>query len=290
MAIGRVAGVDVGGSGVRLRAGSEGDIARVELVDREVDTVIAAVERLLPPGVEALGVAVPGFLDGEVVRASPNFPSWRDVPLAARLRDRLGIPVAIENDATAAALGAHARRGASEDLVLLTLGTGVGGGAVLGGRALRGRTGSAGELGHLFAGGEQPCGCGATGCLETWVSTSGWQRRTGRADLDGRQVVEAAAAGEGWALDLLAQGGQALGRAARTIANFCDPDVLVLAGGLTAARPWLEPHLTEGLSRAAAPMAARIQVVWMGRADGLAIEGAQAAALRLLAQCGDLPA
>jgi glucokinase len=250
--------------------------------------VVTTIRELVPVGVEALGVAVPGFLNAGVIQASPNFPDWRDVPLVEHLESRLGVPVCVENDATAAALGAYASRGACEDIVVLTLGTGVGGGAVLGGRAVRGRTGSAGELGHLFAGGDQQCGCGARGCLETLASTSGWQVRTGRSDLDGRMVVTAAQSGETWALELLEEAGAALGRAARSIANFCDPDVIAFAGGLTAARPWLESGISAGLKHAAKPIAARVRVEWLGGADALALHGMHAAALSLVASCGEL--
>jgi glucokinase len=283
----RIAGVDVGGSGVRAALHPDGPVHTIPLEARDIDTVLTAVQSALAPlgELDAVGVAVPGFLEGDIVRASPNFPTWKHVPVRALLEQRLGLPVSIENDGTAAAAGAWSARGGSEDLVLLTLGTGVGGGAVLDGKIWRGRTGSAGELGHLYAGGEQLCGCGARGCLETWAGTAGWIRRmaeAGRTIDDGREVIDAANAGQAWAVDLLDDAGRALGRSARSLVNALDPDVMVLSGGLVAARSWLEPGLMDGLSRAAPPMAERVKVEWLGRAEALAIRGAAESAIALL--------
>ena len=283
----RVVGVDVGGSGVRAALAGSSEILVRPLPDRKVGTVLDVVHDLVSQvtNVDAVGLAVPGFLVDGHIKASPNFPSWRDVPLGTMLAERIRKPVAVENDATAAAVGAWHARGASEDLVLFTLGTGVGGGAVLGGRVWRGATGSAGEFGHIYVGGNRECGCGATVCLETWCSTTGWinwARTQGRELSDGRALIEAAKREEDWALAMLEESGRALGRGARTIANALDPDVLVFAGGLTAARQWLEPGLLSALGRAAPPIAARIKVAWLGKADRLAIDGSARVALRLL--------
>ncbi|MCO4747258.1 MAG: ROK family protein [Proteobacteria bacterium] len=264
-----------------------GAVQTIPLEARDVETVLAAVQSALAPlgELDAVGVALPGFLDGDVVRASPNFPTWKQLPIRALLEERLGVPVSVENDGTAAAAGAWSARGCCEDLVLLTLGTGVGGGAVLDGKIWRGRTGSAGEFGHIYAGGEQLCGCGARGCLETWAGTAGWIRRlaaSGRHIDNGRQVINAAIDQQAWAIDLLDDAGRALGRATRSLANALDPDVIVLSGGLVAAKSWLEPGLMDGLSRAAAPMAERVKVEWKGRAESLAIRGAAESAAALL--------
>lgn len=276
-------GVDIGGSGVRVGVvapdGSVSDVRRTTLADRDPDTVIDAVVSAIGERRPArLGVGVPGFVQGRTVLASPNFPAWKGLDLGERLEARLGVPVAVENDANAAALGAWHRRGGRGDLVLLTLGTGVGGGIVTGGRLLRGATGTGAEVGHLWAGGERPCGCGGQGCLETWCSTQGLRRaaaEAGHAVNDGLEVVEAARAGIPWAADAVREAGRRLGIGLVTLVNLFEPDVIALAGGLSLARDLLEPPAEAWLRRyGIRPNATRVALEWLGRADDLAIAGA----------------
>lgn len=286
----RVAGVDVGGSGVRVavRPG-DGPVLRARLTDRSVERVVDLIAGLageLGP-IDALGVGVPGFLtrDGTVV-GSPNFPDWHDVPLRRLLTQRLGMPVAVENDANAAALGGWARWGQRDSLVLLTLGTGVGGGVVdVDGRLLRG-TGTGAELGHIYAGGDAPCGCGGVGCLETWCSTVGLVRQArehGHQLADGAAVVAAAERGEDWAVEVMNHSADALGRGLTTLVNLFAPRRLVLTGGLTAARDLLAPRAEAWLRRhGVAPSVQAVEVCWQGRAEDVALDGAATRAAQLL--------
>jgi glucokinase len=222
-------------------------------------------------------VAVPGFADGGVIRSSPNFPQWRDVPFGTLLAEEAGCLVHLENDASAAAWGAYLQRGSREDLVLLTLGTGVGGGVVSGGRLIRGASGCAAEIGHMYVGGDRLCGCGARGCLETWISTGGLiagASSRGRTVRDGRAVLEGAAAGEDWARAVCAEAGEALGRGLRNVVNLLNPDVVLIAGGLSAGREHFEPSLRSALeSGTVGPALSRLELVWQGRAEALAIVG-----------------
>ena len=283
--MGSALGVDIGGTGVRAaaigRGGELGPVARRALVDRAPETVIATVVDLVRAheGVTAVGVGVPGFVRGGVVMGSPNFPGWEGLDLASRLRAELG--VAVENDANCACLGAWHERGGQEDLVLLTLGTGVGGGIVSRGQLLVGAGGTGAEVGHLFAGGDQPCGCGGIGCLETWCGTAGLARRAaalGHPGQDGVSLLAAAEAGEVWASELLHDAGLALGRGLVTLVNLFNPDAIGLAGGLCEARPYLEePAMSWLKAHGVAPSVARAEVFWAGRADHLAILGAAAA-------------
>lgn len=280
-------GVDIGGSGVRAGTvapdGGVSDVRRVRLADRDPDTVIAAVVEAIGERRPArVGVGVPGFVRGRTVLASPNFPAWRDFDLGARLEERLGVGVAVENDANAAAVGAWARGGRQGDLVLLTLGTGVGGGIVSGGRLLRGSTGTGAEVGHLWAGGERPCGCGGQGCLETWCSTNGLRRaaeEAGHTVADGEEVVVEARAGAPWAVAAVTEAGRRLGLGLVTLVNLFEPDVIALAGGLSLASDLLGPPAEGWLRRyGIRPNAERVRLQWLGRADDLAIAGAAAAA------------
>ena len=124
-----------------------------------------------------VGIGVPGIIDMDtgMLRESPNLPGWSEFPVRAEIERRLGIPVTLENDANAAALGekwlgATRNRGS---MCMLTLGTGVGGGIVLDGKIWHGMNGMAGELGHINVEPEgNPCNCGSRGCLEQYASAT----------------------------------------------------------------------------------------------------------------------
>jgi glucokinase len=281
-------GVDVGGTGVRAAAigedGAMGPVVRLPLADRRVATVVDAVAAAVEGagGADRAGVGVPGFVRQGVVLGSPNFPEWRDVPLKASLEARLSVPVTVENDANAAALGCWALRGRREDLVLLTLGTGVGGGVVTEGRLLRGAGGTGAELGHIHVGGDRRCGCGGIGCLETWVSNGGIVKGAadrGEVVQDAAAVVARAEAGEAWAQDVVREAGEALGKGLVTFVNLFNPDVVVISGGLTAAEHLLRPPSDAWLRRyGIRPSVEWCSIVWEGRADPFAITGAAFAA------------
>ena len=219
----------------------------------------------------ALGVACAGQIDpatGAVVYA-PNL-GWRDVPLAARLREAFGVPVVVENDVRAAAWGEFmagaAGRGGS--LVAIFVGTGVGSGAVLDGTLWRGAGNAAGEVGHtqVVADG-LPCLCGRLGCLEQYVSGSGFQRRLAaamRAGRGGRLVdVCGGDASRLTALDVYraAQDGDALAQefwsdAVRfltmSVANYVtllNPHALVMGGGVIETVPALFDALVDAVPR-----------------------------------------
>jgi glucokinase len=285
--VARWIGVDVGGTGVRAGWVSDdgalvGDTVAHELVDRSVgtvvDTIVGAV-RAVAGGrpFEAVGVGVPGFVVAQTVVASPNFPEWDHVPLGASLSEALGAPVTIENDANAATWGAWVAAGRWGDLVMLTLGTGVGGGVVSEGRLLRGRRGSAAELGHIPVGGDRPCLCGGVGCLEVWCSTVGLvaeARRRGIVVADGRGLIDRVEAGDAVARAVVAEAGEALGRGLVAVANVFAPDRIVLAGGLAAARPFLEPHALPALRTRAVVSSRDAELVWFPRAEPFAVPGA----------------
>lgn len=288
--MGALVGVDIGGTGVRAAAvdadGRVGPVRRHALSDRApdrvIDTVVAAVRGC--GAIDRVGVAVPGFVHRGTVLASPNFPAWSEVPLQDRLVDALGLPVVVENDANCATLGAWRLRGGHDDLVLLTLGTGVGGGVISAGRLLRGSRGTGAELGHVYAGGGAPCGCGGIGCLETWCGTWGLLRlvrERGREFDDGEALAAAADEGDPDALAAFEAAGRALGRGLTTLVNVFNPDVVVLAGGLTAARRWLGPPARDWLARyGIAPSVDAATLHWEGSAEGFAIAGAAEAAGR----------
>jgi glucokinase len=189
------------------------------------------------------------------VLSPPNLDAWDDVPLVDWLRDEIGAPTYLENDANAAAL-AEWRFGAGqgfEDVVYLTMSTGVGGGLILGGRLYRGVGRTAGEVGHTRVSWDpdaQLCGCGARGCLEAYVGGASWSRHLretappdsrmvelagGIEKLSPKQVVAAAREGDEHALAEMARFNRYL---ARGVANLCfvlAPQVVVLGTIPTAA-------------------------------------------------------
>jgi len=282
-------GVDIGGTGIRAARVQDGiivsDVVRRPLSDRSLQSVVALVGEIHDQlGGPAVGVGMPGFVrrDG-VVQGSPNFPGWEGVALGQALSEALGVPASVGNDANMAALGLWRVRGGTEDLVLLTLGTGVGGGVILDGRPLVGRSGTAAELGHIHVGGTRACGCGGIGCLEMWCGTVGLvaaSAERGQRVRRGSDVVAAAEAGQDWAIEVLAQAAEHLGKGLVTLVNTFAPDVVAIGGGLTAARDHLEPAVRWLERYGVPPSVAGVQVVWEGPVDVFAIVGAAEQASR----------
>jgi len=242
--------VDEGGAIVeRLRVPTPTDTGAL------ADAVAAMVSDLSSRhDVGAVGVAAAGYIDRSrsVMLHAPNI-DWHDEPLRAQFEARIGRPVTLENDANAAGWGEYrfgAGRG-STDMVMITLGTGVGGAVINDGRLLIGANGSAAELGHVrFVRGGRPCGCGQNGCLEQYASGRALQRELG-------EIAEAGGIGERLALHRGADGivhgpdlalllaeedagaleavrrvATALGEACGVFQAVLDPDLYVVGGGV----------------------------------------------------------
>lgn len=244
----RVIGVDLGGT--KIAAGivdSEGRIEtrrERETPTRSEDEVVSAladtVEELLDDGIAAIGLGVPSTIDrraGSVV-ASVNLP-LDDVPLRDLIGERFGLPCGVDNDANAAAIGewrAGAGRG-TQHMVMLTLGTGVGGGLVLDGRPYRGAVGAAAELGHMVVEHDgRPCQgtCTGRGHLESYatgVAATTDAREAFGPDADSRVLIERAHAGDERALEILDAIGRRLGSALGTLVNVFNPEAIVIGGG-----------------------------------------------------------
>ncbi len=270
-------GVDIGGSGLRAALVRRGETLGQPLVmrhDRSVGSVLRAVEEVgCRLGPYPIGVAVPGYVERGVVRASPNFPTWRDVDLRTALMRRLRRPVYVCNDADAAALGVALALGV-DDVAVLTLGTGVGGGIVVEGRLLPGR--ATGELGHVWIGGEERCGCGARGCLETVVGLVALERRAAVLGLDGDLC--------GWSTlppshPLWAPWVEGLARGMRALVCTVGPRALALLGGLTVAGAAIEAAVAR-FREEVIPVHRGVPVHLLGRADRYAIVGATAVSSR----------
>lgn len=214
--------------------------------------IAAANEALAEAGVPvaAVGVGTPGPIDYDrgVVVFAPNIARFRDVPLRARLEEALERPVALENDANAAALAEHhlgAARGAASSF-FVTVSTGIGGGLVADGRVWRGAYGQAGEFGHLTVlPGGPVCGCGNAGCLEAVASGRALARDASYAyaePLDTPELFARWRAGEAKAARIVEAAADYLGQALADAQKLWDPEVVVVGGGvaLGGGEVWLE--------------------------------------------------
>ncbi len=260
-------GIDIGGTKIAGALVSEdGQIVREHKVPTpatDPEAIANAVVELvteLSTGVEveAVGVAAAGFVDNErsTILYSPNL-SWRNEPFKAELASRLGIPVFIENDANAAGWAEYrfgAGRGVKH-MIMLTIGTGVGGAIIVDGHMVRGGFGIAAELGHINVVPDGVlCGCGQRGCLESYGSgtallkaakqlvASGAPEAKRLAELEsevgslsGVEVYRAIQERDPGALALLTELGTVLGRALASLVAVLDPELVVIGGGVSAA-------------------------------------------------------
>jgi len=265
-------GVDLGGTSLLAAVVGEGgkvlgaDKRRTMATlgaERVVERIAATIERALSRAglgahqVGGVGVGVPGPLDpaAGVVHSCPNLgPSWDNLPLAEMLSGLVGLPVMIENDVNAGAVGEFtygAGRGA-RDLVALFVGTGLGGGLILDGRLRRGARNSAAEAGHIVLLADGPtCSCGQRGHAEALASRSAMERDIRAAVLGGRRshitelvdlgssaplragAIQAAyAAGDAVVVEAVQRAQYYLGLLVATCVNLVDPDVVVVGGGV----------------------------------------------------------
>ncbi len=260
-----IVGIDIGGTAIKLGlVKPDGSVLSRLTVDTPAEETPAASVKRIAEGVRRLGetprvgVGCAGLvsMDSGVLHTSPNLPKWTDVPLAQLLETELQTPVSVLNDANAFAL-AEARVGAGrgkDPVVGLTLGTGVGGGIVIGGQLYGGHHGFAGEIGHTSIDYNGPsCACGNRGCLELMVGRrpilndyagrANWTPGTVAYDLvDGRRedltpetLCRAAVQGDPEAQACWETAGVALGSALATFANLFDPQIIVIGGGIAQA-------------------------------------------------------
>jgi glucokinase-like ROK family protein len=201
----------------------------------------------------ALGIATAGWVDfyaGRVAYATENLPGWTGTAIAEELEESTGLPVAVENDANALAL-AERQFGAGRtvrDFVCLTLGTGVGGGCVIGGSLNRGPHFFANALGHItLVPGGHPCTCGKRGCLEAYANASALLRFANGAFRDAEEVISAAQAGDGAAADAVRTLAEHLAVGVASIIQILDPEMIILSGGIVENNPLLLQHFKNGL-------------------------------------------
>jgi glucokinase len=221
--------------------------------------------------IRGIGVGAPNgnFFNG-CIEFAPNLPWKGKIPLAQLISDGTdGIPVTLTNDANAAAIGEMtygAARGL-KDFIVITLGTGVGSGIVIGGNLVYGHDGFAGELGHVIMRREngRMCGCGRAGCLEAYASATGVARTAKdlliqRTDdsllrklepesITSKDVYEAAVAGDKLSIEIFERTGEILGEAFADFIAFSSPEAIILFGGLAKARAFIEEPIQRSLDK-----------------------------------------
>ena len=191
------------------------------------------------PEIKGIGLGLPGPLDikKNIVSNPPNLTGLANVDLAGELEKEFHLKTLVENDANCAAL-AESLLGAGKGwkkgiLIMLTLGSGVGGGIVINNKIYRGSRGSAGEIGHMVINTDGPeCGCGLKGCLEAYASEKFIKRHS---DLSPLELEKRAGAGDKEAIKIYADLGRWLGVGLGNLANIFDPDIIVLGGGISHA-------------------------------------------------------
>lgn len=271
-----IIGVDLGGTNiVSLLMSQDGKIlardTRRSLAkegkERTISQIVTSVRDILREGerlkvfsesILGVGIGSPGPLNTKegVIHFAPNLPGWIEVPLIQILRDELNLPIFLENDANAAALGEWWLGAGKnvDNLVLLTLGTGIGGGIIIEGEVLHGAWDTAAEIGHMIIHeGGLTCGCGKQGCLEAYASATGVVKRTLAAiekgektllinlvenrleDITCELIFKTAEKGDSLAKWIVEETARYLGIGIASIVNIINPEMVILSGGMTAA-------------------------------------------------------
>lgn len=246
----------------------------IEELHHEMDRLIRANDAV--DKIQGIGIGAPNanYYTGEIVNP-PNLPWGPIIPLAEKVSKIFGgIPVAVTNDANAAALGEMTYGAAKgmKDFIMITLGTGVGSGIVVNGQLVYGSDGNAGELGHLTVkrNNGRTCGCGRTGCLEAYCSATG-VARTAREflelrnepstlrnidieDITSKDVYDAAVAGDKLAKEIFEYTGKILGEAFADMCAFSSPQAIILFGGLAKSGDLLMKPIMESLENSVMPI------------------------------------
>lgn len=302
-----VLAADLGGTNLRMAAvDREGNILyrtkhstpkserAEEIVSAITETANECLEAVKKDGwIKAFGAALPATLnapDGIIFKA-PNLPSLDGFRFSATVSDELNLPVVLENDANAAAIGENWLGAAksAQNAICVTLGTGVGGGIIINGGIVRGADGTAGEIGHICV--EPlgvPCGCGSRGCVEQYSSATAIVRLTREIEnqypksslqnknrLTSLDVFEAGKAGDELALEVFRKMGFYLGIALADLINILNPEIIVIGGGAAAGWDLFINHVQDQINkRAFEEPAKRAKLVRAELGDDAGILGA----------------
>ncbi|HLJ91271.1 MAG TPA: ROK family protein [Candidatus Angelobacter sp.] len=301
-------GVDLGGTNLRAAAitGAGEVLAKIagttnlsegrhKVLEDMVNSVCKLRDQFGPKQLAGIGIGVPGFivLETGTIVGSNNLAVFDGAPIRDEIEQRLGVPVCLENDANAAALGEKWIGAGREvdDLVLITLGTGVGGGIIFGGKILHGKVGMAGELGHMtVVPNGYPCGCGNRGCLEkhasaTAITCMAKLLQLG-SEMTAKDVYDLALSGNQKAVMIFESMGEALGIALASLINIFNFPLYLLSGGPLASWDLFAPTMIAEIRKRSFTYRndqTRIEKAMLGNQAGLfgaAYLGFEAASLR----------
>jgi glucokinase len=278
-------GVDLGGTNLRIAAvddqgklvekvtlGTKVSLGRDHVIDDMCDAIQRMSQKFSDSApLLGIGIGVPGIIDMQtgLLRESPNLPGWAEYPVRAEIERRLKTIVILENDANVAALGEKWLGAAKDyaDMAMLTLGTGVGGGLVMGGDIWRGANGMAGEFGHTTVEPDgHPCGCGNIGCLEQYASATAVVRMAREAaagnrdsalarsahsdpEFSAKSVYNLAIQGDEEARRIYRYVGRCLGIVLSTLVNSLNLPIYVIGGGVSSAWEAFAPAIFEELRK-----------------------------------------
>lgn len=277
-------GVDLGGTNLKAGVvGKEGKIlhrlstktnadADSQTISNQILELIAEIIKisdLKKTDIIGIGIGSPGLVDkkGETILFSPNLPKWRNIPIKRMIAKRFIVPCVLENDANAAAWGEKwvgAGKEASS-MVMLTLGTGIGGGIIIDNRLWRGANNVAAEIGHMVIQMDGPqCNCGNRGCVEVYASATGMVRRFKELleggissslkdcnEITAKMINDAASKGDKASLDIIEETGRYLGIAIVNIMHILNPEMFVLAGGMIGSGELLMNPIRQTVSQRA---------------------------------------
>ena len=276
-------GVDLGGTNLRIAAvdengrlmekvtfGTKTIIGRDQVLNDMCNAIRQTTAKYQQNGaLLGVGIGLPGIIDMQtgMMRESPNLPGWADYNVRAEIEKRMATPVILENDANCAALG-EKWLGAGRhvgDMLMLTLGTGVGGGIIIAGKIHHGMTGMAGEFGHMTVEPDgNPCGCGNRGCLEQYSSATAVVRMAREAiaagvapglakaansdvEFSAKEIYNLSIQGDEAARKIFRRAGRALGIALATLINGLNLEMYVIGGGVSSAWEAFAPSVFEEL-------------------------------------------
>lgn len=277
-------GVDLGGTNLRIAAvvedgellekvtlGTRVSLGRDHVINDMCNAILGLAEKYRQSAsLHGIGIGVPGIIDLRtgMLRESPNLPGWADYPVRDEIERRLATTVILDNDANVAALGEKWLGAAKnvDDVAMLTLGTGVGGGLVLNGRIWHGMTGMAGEFGHITVEPDGvPCNCGNRGCVEQYASASAVVRlareavaggaaaslasASSDAEFSAKAVYNLAIQGDEDAKKIFERAGRALGIVVADLINSLNLPMYVIGGGVSSAWDAFSPSMFEELRR-----------------------------------------
>ncbi|NUN07871.1 MAG: ROK family protein [Ignavibacteriaceae bacterium] len=277
-------GVDLGGTSIKLGIVSrKGKIIKKVSKDTRaaegpqviIKQMLKGITALLEGEkfrIEGIGIGAPGVVSSKkgTVENAPNLPGWGKVHLGKIISDKTGLRCVVENDANAAAIGEMIFGSGKnyDSFVMVTLGTGVGGGIILNKKLFKGEFGAAGELGHItidHAG--HKCNCGSYGCIEAYLGNSYLIERvkerledapesminriikSGSRQLSPEVISEAAAAGDPFAVDFIRESGRLLGYAMASVSNLLDVSTIIIGGGVAGFGKTLTDSVKEGMTQ-----------------------------------------